>query len=186
MRRLAKSKAMDDTDADEVSAEDSGVLTPNRRVEQSTRLRLKRVAHVSKCWPLSKIATLSDNGMIELAADKPLNPPPIHAILPTPKHGRIIPLGSGHGHTPPCSPSSHTRYSLSTRTSYWRTNSYRRVRYISYPARRNSSSRRGFPGMQEEMMHLAMEGARDGFCVVRVCSFSLTICLVTNLFPLWS
>jgi len=36
MRRLATSKAMDGTDADEVSAEDSGVLTPNRPVEEPT------------------------------------------------------------------------------------------------------------------------------------------------------
>ena len=41
MRRLPKSKAIDDTDADKVSAEDSGVVTPNRPVEESTRHPLK-------------------------------------------------------------------------------------------------------------------------------------------------
>ena len=32
----AKSKAVDDTDADKVSAKDSGVLTPSPAVEEST------------------------------------------------------------------------------------------------------------------------------------------------------
>ena len=44
MRRLAKSKAMDNT---KVSTEDSGVHTPNRPLEQSTRHRLKWVAQAS-------------------------------------------------------------------------------------------------------------------------------------------
>ena len=38
----------------------------------------------------------------------------------------------------------------------------------TYPANQNSSSRRSSPGT-------------EGLCVVRVCSFSLSICLVTNL-----
>ncbi|EDR00384.1 uncharacterized protein LACBIDRAFT_314398 [Laccaria bicolor S238N-H82] len=36
--------------------------------------------------------------MLRLTADKPLNPPPIHAFLPTPKLRRFILLGSGHRH----------------------------------------------------------------------------------------
>ena len=61
----AKSQAVDDTDADKVSAEPSGVLPPNPAVEESTRHRLKWLAQVSEFWPLSKLATHSDEEMLE-------------------------------------------------------------------------------------------------------------------------
>ena len=70
MRSFVNFKAMGDTDADEVSTEDSGVLTPNRPVEESTRYHLKWVAQVSEYWALSKLATLSDEEMLELRRTK--------------------------------------------------------------------------------------------------------------------
>lgn len=57
-KRLTKPKAMDDTDADEVSTKDGDVLIPNRPVEQLTRHRLKLVAQVRQYGLLSKLDTL--------------------------------------------------------------------------------------------------------------------------------
>ena len=51
MRRLAKSKTVDDTN---VSTENSGVLTPNRPVEQSARHRLKWVAPLQTSYLLGR------------------------------------------------------------------------------------------------------------------------------------
>ena len=95
MRRLAASKAMDDT---KVSTEYSGVLTPDPPVEQSARHRLKWVAQVSEYWRLSKLATFSGEEMLGPTADKPLNRLLTHTLSPTPTLGRIVLLGSGHGH----------------------------------------------------------------------------------------
>jgi len=117
MRRLAKLKTMDDTDADEVSADGSGVLTPNRPVEEPNLHRLKWVTQVSEYWPLSKLASLSEEEMLELTADKP-DPPP------NPGASSSLALGPD---TPPSSPSSHTISSIPPRTSCWRTNSSRRA-----------------------------------------------------------
>ena len=47
VRRLVKSKVINDADADEVSAENFGVPTPNPPVEESTRHRLRQLAQVS-------------------------------------------------------------------------------------------------------------------------------------------
>ena len=92
MRRLAK--LVDDTNADEVSTDSSGVLTPNRPIEEPTLHRLKWVAQVREYWALSKLPTLSEEEMLELTADKPL-----HSLsLPTSKPRCIILLGSGPGH----------------------------------------------------------------------------------------
>ena len=57
MRMFDKSKAMDDTDADEVFTENSGVLPPNRPVKQSVRHHLTWVTHVGEYWPVSKLAS---------------------------------------------------------------------------------------------------------------------------------
>ena len=90
--KVCEIQAMDDTDADEVSTEDSGVLTPNHPVEESTRHRLKWVTQAREYRLPSKIGTLWDEETLEL---KPLNPPPIHTFSSTPKHGRSILLGFG-------------------------------------------------------------------------------------------
>ena len=90
MRRLAESKAMDDTAADEVSTKDNSVLTPNRPVEESTRHHLKWIAQVSEYWPLLKQATLLDEEMLALTADKPLNHHPFTPSRPLPNAGELF------------------------------------------------------------------------------------------------
>jgi uroporphyrin-III C-methyltransferase len=183
MRRLAKSKTMDDTDADEVSAEDSGVLTPNRPVEEPTLHRLKWVAQVSEYWPLSKLATLSEEEMLELTVDKPLNPPTIHSLSPTPKPGRIVLLGSGPGH--PALLTLLTHQILTTHADLVLADKLVPQGVLDLiPSKAELVIAKKFPGnadkSQEEMMDLAVQGARKGLCVVRVCRFPLSLCLVTN------
>ena len=101
MRRFAKFKAMDDTDADEVSTEDSGVLTPNNPVEESTRHRLKWVTQVCEYWLPSKVDTLWDEETLEL---KPHLFTPSHPLLNTGEASCWI--------LAPYSPSSRIKYSL--------------------------------------------------------------------------
>ena len=157
MRRLAKSKAMDDTDADEVSTNDSSVLTPNRPVEESTRHYLKWVAQVSEYWPLSELAILLDEEMLELTADKPLNHHPFTRSRPLPNAGESSRWALCTD--TPCSPSPHTNYSLSMRTC---------VDGQTRPARRATSHApqcrthhlEEFPGTDKSQEEMIAEGAR--------------------------
>ena len=91
-----------------MSIQDSGVLTPNRSVEESTRHCLKWVARailatLQTSYPLGRSDARADGG-------QPLIPPPIHAFSSTPKRGRIVLLGSGLGPRPahpPHTPNTH-------------------------------------------------------------------------------
>ena len=178
MRRLVISNAMDDTDEDELSAGDS-------RVTALFRHRLKSVAQVSKYWPLSKLATLSDEEILEPTADKPLNPPPIHTLSPTPKLGRIVLLGSEHGL--PTLPNLLTDQILTIHVDRVLADKLVLHGVLDLiPSKTELIIAKKFPGMhenQEETMHLTVEGARKGLHIVPVCS-PLSTCLVTNLLPL--
>ncbi|EDR13104.1 uncharacterized protein LACBIDRAFT_322550 [Laccaria bicolor S238N-H82] len=153
---------MDDIDADEVPAEDSDVLTPDRSIEQPTRHRLKLIAQVSEYWLLSKLATVSDEQMLELTVDKPLNPRHIHAFSPTPKIWRIILLGSGTLLT------LLTHQMLAIHADLMLADKLVPQGVLALILSKTELIIvKKFPGngdkSQEEMMHLAVEGAWKGF-----------------------
>ena len=182
MRRLAKSKAMDDTDVDEVSAEDSGT---NRLVKQSTRHCLKWVAQlVSEYWPLSKLlATLSDEERLEPTADRPVNPSPIHTLSATRKRRRIVLLGSGHGHSALLTLFTHQILAIHAGLASGLGGQTRPVGLARYHAQQDRTRHREEVPWRDDASRCGRRAERV-LCVVRVCFLSLSICLVTNLLPL--
>ena len=151
MRRFAKSKVMDDTDADEVSTEDSGVLTPNRPVEESTRHYLKWVAQVSEYWPLL------DEEMLELTGDKPLNHHPFTPSRPLPNAGESSRWALCTD--TPWSPSPYANYSLSMRTCVdGQTRPAGRA--TSHAPQVRTHHREEFPRTDKSQEEMIVEGAR--------------------------
>ena len=125
-------------------------------------------------WPLSKLATLSDEEMLEPTADKPLNPPAIHTLSSPPKLGRIVLQGSGHGL--PAPPNLLTDQILTIHADPVLANKLVPKGVLDLmPRKTELIIAKKFPGMhesQEETMHLIVEGARKRLYIVAVCSLS--------------
>ncbi|EDR03944.1 uncharacterized protein LACBIDRAFT_306663 [Laccaria bicolor S238N-H82] len=147
---------MDHTDADEVSAEDNGIHTPNSRVEESTRHRLKCVAQVNNTGPSPNYLPI---GRRDARAD---------ASEPT-THSHLL----AHSQTRANCPAGLWERTLPThQTLYPRVP---RVGRQSRPAGCARSHARmteliiakkllgNADESQEEMVHFAVEGARKGF-----------------------
>ena len=170
MRRFARSKAMDDTDADETVV----YSLPTAPLKNQLYMAPLQTSHPIRVK------------MLKLTADKPLNPPTIHSLSPTLKPGRII-LGSGPGH--PALLTLLTHQILTTHANLVLADKLVPQGVLDLLlSKAELVIAKKFPGnadkSQEGMMHLAVQSARKGLCIVRVCRFPLCLCLVTGLLPL--
>jgi uroporphyrin-III C-methyltransferase len=135
LRVLAKSEARKDI-ADDETAEDAGVSTPNRPVAQrhppeaetmveKARRRMRWVTQVSEYWPIERLGRMSEAEMqevmrpggAELAHQQHIipnsaavSPPSLHSltIAPTQPPGKILLVGSGPGLPSLLTLSAHT------------------------------------------------------------------------------
>ncbi len=181
MRALAK-----DVEGSEDCFEESGVTTPNRPVPlrsptetalESARRRMKWVAQVSEYWPISKLGHLTDEEIHQVLESQDslssvLTPPTSVHSLTLQQPGRILLVGSGPGHP-----------SLLTLTTH---NALTKLAHLVLsdklvpdavlaliPSHVEVRIAKKFPGnadgAQNEMMKAAVEAARRGLTVVRVC-----------------
>jgi uroporphyrin-III C-methyltransferase len=201
LRKMAKEAAETlvdegvDVASDEVN-EDSGLLTPNRPVPvrgpeesalEGARRRMKWAAQVSEYWPISKIANLSEKEMTEVLFSENLGlnlaaePSSLSAGIPDSRHGLTIPkcgrillVGSGPGHPSLLTIATHN--ALTKLADIVLSDKLVPDAVLNLiPSSVQIRIARKFPGnadgAQQEMMEAAVEAARKGLTVVRVCSF---------------
>ncbi|PFH48102.1 hypothetical protein AMATHDRAFT_66198 [Amanita thiersii Skay4041] len=186
-----------DIDEDDVG-EENGVATPNRPVPQRpqsetkveiAKRRMQWVAQVSEYWPVSKLATLTEADIQNVLHDEPsrtvtettinnmngiVSPPSIHSLhmAPTPtKLGRIILVGSGPGHPSLLTVATHTV--LTKMADLVLSDKLVPDAVLSLiPKSVEVKIAKKFPGnaegAQNELMELAIDGARRGLTVVRL------------------
>ncbi|KAG2066997.1 uroporphyrin-III C-methyltransferase [Suillus decipiens] len=195
LRRLAKNT--DDELGEYEEGEDSSVTTPNRPVpgwrnsaaeskNESSRRRMRWVAQVSEYWPITRLASMSEDDMkLILSGDSPQttssysiqapNENSLHhlTLLPPPKKGRILLVGSGPGHPSLLTIATHN--ALTKQADLVLSDKLVPAAVLALiPETVEVRIARKFPGnaegAQSEMMDAAIEAARRGLTVVRVCS----------------
>jgi uroporphyrin-III C-methyltransferase len=189
---------LDDPAGEEELCEESGILTPNRPVPlrnssenalEARKRRIKWVAQVSEYWPLSKLASMSQSEMKDvLAEDNHLSyddttdiigvsQPSLHFDTLR-KPGRILLVGSGPGHPSLLTIATHT--ALTRLADLVLSDKLVPAAVLSIiPKHVQVCIARKFPGnaegAQTEMMEAAVEAAKRGLTVVRVCLFHLSL-----------
>ena len=189
---------LDDDLGEEELCEESGVLTPNRPVPlrnssenafEARKRRIKWVAQVSEYWPISKLASMSQSDMKDvLAEDNHLSLDSTTDVLGVsqsqqsslhfdslPRPGRILLVGSGPGHPSLLTIATHT--ALTQLADLVLSDKLVPAAVLSIiPKHVQVRIARKFPGnaegAQTEMMEAAVEAAKQGLTVVRVCLFS--------------
>lgn len=191
LRHLAKNNE-DQAESGE-EGEDSGVTTPNRPVpcwrssvdeskEESSRRHMKWVAQVSEYWPITRLASMSEDEMkLILSGNSPqtsyFTPAAIENSLHNltlslpPKKGRILLVGSGPGH--PSLLTIATQNALTKYADLVLSDKLVPAAVLALiPSHVEVRIARKFPGnaegAQSEMMDAAVEAARRGLTVVRV------------------
>lgn len=178
-----------DIASDEVN-EDSGLLTPNRPVPlrstsetalEGVRRRMKWVAQVSEYWPISRLADISEKEMQEILIGDNINTEFLQEVpntsgsrhaLDVPKRGRILLVGSGPGHPALLTIATHT--ALTKLADLVLSDKLVPDAVLALiPKTAQVRIARKFPGnadgAQQEMMEAAIEAAKKGLTVVRVC-----------------
>ena len=194
----SEEKGLLDDVGEEELYEEGGVLTPNRPVPlrnssentfEARKRRIKWVAQVSEYWPISKLASMSQSEMKNvLAEDNHLSINDITDILGVSrlqqsslhfdtlrKPGRILLVGSGPGHPSLLTIATHT--ALTRLADLVLSDKLVPAAVLSIiPEHVQVRIARKFPGnaegAQTEMMEAAVEAAKRGLTVVRVCLFS--------------
>lgn len=174
---------------DEEVFEETEQSSPNRPVEQlkrteseieRTRRRMRWVAQVSEYWSFPRLAALSHAEMLSLL-DSAITPPPstpVHSQhdLDVPaarlkKEGRVLLVGSGPGHPSLLSLAAHA--ALTSHADVVLTDKLVPSAVLELiPPHIPTVIARKFPGnadrAQEELLELALQGAREGKTVVRL------------------
>ena len=188
MRDMAKDGC--DKSIEEDTLEEVGVLTPNRPVPsrsnsedaaESRSRRMKWVAQVSEYWPISKLASMSEEEMKKVLSDDnalslanatshSLSAESLH-FNALPKIGQILLVGSGPGHPSLLTIATHT--ALTQLADLVLSDKLVPDAVLSLiPKHVEVRIARKFPGNAEgaqiEMMEAAIEAARRGLTVVRV------------------
>ncbi|KAJ7194731.1 uroporphyrin-III C-methyltransferase [Mycena pura] len=179
IRRLVTSDSVEDE-----TYEDSGVSTPNRPVpsrspteteaEAATR-RMKWIAQVSEYWPLSKLASMSDEEMLDILAEEhSTSPAALSALLQSldvRRKGRILLVGSGPGHPSLLTVAAHT--ALTKLADVVLSDKLVPSAVLDLiPQTVQVRIAKKFPGnsegAQSEMMAAAVEAANRGLTVIRL------------------
>lgn len=184
---------------DEEVVEDCGIATPNRPVPprgiiessaESRKRRMRWVAQISEYWPISKLASMSTCEMQQVLAGE--NMPSVSqstSALETyeqqSRHfgklvnsGRIFLVGSGPGH--PSLLTTATYNALTQQADIVLSDKLVPDPVLALiPKHVQVRIARKFPGnadgAQIEMMEAAVEAARRGMTVVRVCNVDFTV-----------
>lgn len=194
LRRLAKNTYDGVGECEE--GEDSSVTTPNRPVpswknsaaeskDESSRRRMRWVAQVSEYWPITRLASMSEEDMkLILSGDssETISPHSIQAPIETsslhhltlflpPKKGRILLVGSGPGHPSLLTIATHN--ALTKHADLVLSDKLVPAAVLALiPETVEVRIARKFPGnaegAQSEMMDAAVEAARRGLTVVRL------------------
>lgn len=193
LRRLAKNT--DDEVGESEEGEDSSAATPNRPVpcwrnsvaeskDESSRRRMKWVAQVSEYWPITRLASMSEDDMkLILSGDSPQttssysvqapDESSLHdlTLFPPPKKGRILLVGSGPGHPSLLTIATHN--ALTRHADLVLSDKLVPAAVLALiPETVEVRIARKFPGnaegAQSEMMDAAVEAARRGLTVVRL------------------
>lgn len=193
LRHLAKNT--DDEVGESEEGEDSSAATPNRPVpcwrnsvaeskDESSRRRMKWVAQVSEYWPITRLASMSEDDMkLILSGDSPQttssysvqapDESSLHdlTLFPPPKKGRILLVGSGPGHPSLLTIATHN--ALTRHADLVLSDKLVPAAVLALiPETVEVRIARKFPGnaegAQSEMMDAAVEAARRGLTVVRL------------------
>ncbi|KAJ7222856.1 uroporphyrin-III C-methyltransferase, partial [Mycena haematopus] len=185
MRGLARPNPLEDED-ESCGTEDGGVATPNRPVparntteteaEEASR-RMKWVAQVSEYWPLSRLATMSEQDMREVFAGEYSTSTSLSALpqsihgLDVRRKGRILLVGSGPGH--PSLLTLATHRALTQLADLVLSDKLVPAAVLALvPQTVQVRIAKKFPGnaegAQTEMMEAAVEAAQRGLTVVRL------------------
>jgi uroporphyrin-III C-methyltransferase len=194
LRRLAKNTYDGVGECEE--GEDSSVTTPNRPVpswknsaaeskDESSRRRMRWVAQVSEYWPITRLASMSEEDMkLILSGDSsetisphsiqaPIETSSLHhlTLFPPPKKGRILLVGSGPGHPSLLTIATHN--ALTKHADLVLSDKLVPAAVLALiPETVEVRIARKFPGnaegAQSEMMDAAVEAARRGLTVVRL------------------
>ena len=197
LRELAKSSDTDIEDVENELNEELTVSSPNRPVEQripgksneneseKARRRMKWVAQISEYWSLSQLAALREKEMIEILDGElnaivndpntttPLETSSQHGLLLSPpsKMGRVLLVGSGPGHPSLLTLAAHS--ALTRDADIVLTDKLVPTAVLALiPSHVEVHVARKFPGnaegAQQELMDLALAGAKAGKTVVRL------------------
>ncbi|KAJ7894566.1 uroporphyrin-III C-methyltransferase [Mycena leptocephala] len=166
---------------------DSDVSTPNRPVParspteteaESTSRRMKWVAQVSEYWPLSRLASMSEEDMREVLVGDYFTSPAMPSAVPPSLHGldirrkgRILLVGSGPGHPSLLTLATHT--ALTQLADLVLSDKLVPAAVLALiPQTVQVRIAKKFPGnaegAQTEMMEAAVEAAQRGLTVVRL------------------
>ncbi|KIL71284.1 hypothetical protein M378DRAFT_154827 [Amanita muscaria Koide BX008] len=182
LRRMAKvrdgervmQRDAEDTDEDAVPTPNEPVPQRSCSVEtelEATKRRMKWVAQLSEYWPIPTLAAMTEDDMrrsLSTESQSQSIPPPLPS---SPPKGRIILMGSGPGHPTLLTLSAHK--SLTTLADIVLSDKLVPQPILDLvPKRVEIRIAKKFPGnaesAQNELMHQAVEGAKNGLTVVRL------------------
>lgn len=178
---------------DEEVVEDCVLPTPNRPVVprdgtesavESRKRQMRWVAQISEYWPISKLASMSKSEMQQILDGENTTQGPSE-LLPSrhfgqvSKTGRILLVGSGPGHPSLLTVATHS--ALTQHADLVLSDKLVPDAVLALiPKHVHVRIARKFPGnadgAQVEMMVAAVEAAKNGLTVVRVCSFLCKYC----------